>query len=97
MAKKYFLRTKETKGRANLYIEVRKRTPKIRALVCTNIPVDIQTWERVNKTPKIWEGYRQTEDGKALSDKLDLIEASINDAIVKSSLSDSALPSSVWR
>ena len=82
MAKKYFLRTKETKGRANLYIEVRKRTPKIRALVCTNIPVDIQTWERVNKTPKIWEGYRQTEEGKALSDKLDLIEASINDAIV---------------
>jgi len=29
MAKKYFLRTKETKGRANLYIEVRKRTPMI--------------------------------------------------------------------
>ena len=82
MAKKYFLRTKETKGRANLYIEVRKRTPKIRALVCTNVPVDIQTWERVNKSPKIWESYRQTEDGKALSDKLDLIEASINDAIV---------------
>ena len=82
MAKKYFLRTKETKGRANLYIEVRKRTPKIRALVCTNVPVDIQTWERVNKSPKIWENYRQTEEGKALSDKLDLIEASINDAIV---------------
>ena len=82
MAKKYFLRTKETKGRANLYIEVRKRTPKIRALVCTNVPVDIQTWERVNKSPKIWESYRQTEEGKALSDKLDLIEASINDAIV---------------
>ena len=81
MAKKYFLRTKETKGRANLYIEVRKRTPKIRALVCTNVPVDIQTWERVNKSPKIWENYRQTEEGKALSDKLDLIEASINDAI----------------
>lgn len=82
MAKKYFLRTKETKGRANLYIEVRKRTPKVRALVCTNVAVDIQTWERVNKTAKLWESYRQTEEGKALSDKLDLIEASINDAIV---------------
>ena len=82
MAKKYFLRTKETKGRANLYIEVRKRTPKIRALVCTNVPVDIQTWERVNKSPKIWENYRQTDEGKALSDRLDLIEASINDTIV---------------
>lgn len=81
MAKKYFLRTKETKGRANLYIEVRKRTPKVRALVCTNVAVDIQTWERVNKTAKLWEGYRQTEEGKALADKLDLIEASINDAI----------------
>ena len=81
MAKKYFLRTKGTKGRANLYIEVRKRTPNVRALVCTNVPVDIQTWERVNKTAKLWEGYRQTDDGKALSTKLDLIEASINDAI----------------
>ena len=50
MAKKFFLRTKETKGRASLYIEVRKRTPNIRALVCTNIPVDIQTWTRVNWT-----------------------------------------------
>ena len=81
MAKKYFLRTKETKGRANLYIEVRKRTPMIRALVCTNIPVDIQTWIRVNKSAKIWETFRQTKDGKELSDKLDLIEASINDVI----------------
>jgi len=81
MAKKYFLRTKETKGRANLYIEVRKRTPMIRALVCTNIPVDIQTWIRVNKSAKIWETFRQTKDGKELFDKLDLIEASINDVI----------------
>lgn len=82
MAKKFFLRTKETKGRASLYIEVRKRTPNIRALVCTNITVDIQTWIRVNKSAKVWETFRQTKDGKALSDKLDLIEASINDAIV---------------
>lgn len=81
MAKKFFLRTKETKGRASLYIEVRKRTPNIRALVCTNIPVDIQTWTRVNKSPKVWETFRQTKDGKALSDKLDLIEAAINDTI----------------
>ena len=82
MVKKFFIRSKERKGRANLYIEVRKRTPQVRALVCTNVAVDIQTWERVNKTPKMWENYRLTEEGKALSDKLDLIEASINDAIV---------------
>jgi integrase len=82
MVKKFFIRSKERKGRANLYIEVRKRTPQVRALVCTNVAVDIQTWERVNKTPKMWENYRQTEEGKALSDKLDLIEASINDAII---------------
>lgn len=82
MAKKFFLRTKDTKGRASLYIEVRKRTPNIHALVCTNIQVDIQTWIRVNKSPKVWANFRQTKDGKTLSDKLDLIEASINDAIV---------------
>lgn len=82
MAKKFFLRTKETKGRASLYLEVRKRSPTIRTMVCTNIVVDIQTWIRVNKSAKIWETYRQTKEGRSLSEKLDLIEASINDAIV---------------
>lgn len=77
MAKKFFIRSKQSKGIAPLYVEIRKRTPKVRFMVCTSVDVDIATWQRVNRTPKVWLDYIATEEGKRINTKLELIEGAI--------------------
>ena len=81
MAKKFFIRTSASKGTATLYVQISKRTPKVRFLVCTGIDVDIATWNRANRTPKTWLEYIATEDGSKLYKQMLLVENSINKLI----------------
>ncbi len=78
MAKKYFIRTTKAKGICPLYIQIAKRTPKVRLTICTGIDVDIATWNKVNRTDNTWRNYVMTDEGKELNDKLVLVEKAIN-------------------
>ena len=78
MAKKFFIRTTKTKGASTLYLEIRKRTPKVHFMLCTGIDVDIATWNKVNRSPKTWLDYIATEEGNKLNKQLELIEKTIN-------------------
>lgn len=81
MAKKFFTRTTRARGVCPLYIQVAKRNPKVRMILCTGLDVDIATWNRVNRTENTWRNYTMTEEGKELNDKLTLIEKTINQLI----------------
>lgn len=78
MAKKYFTRTTKTKGICPLYIQIARRTPKVRMTICTGIDVDIATWNKANRTDNTWRNFTMTEEGKELNDKLVLVEKAIN-------------------
>ena len=74
----FFLRTKRTEGIANLYTRVKKRNPYIKwEYVNTGIGVDIETWQKANRSIITWNKFIGGE-GKELSSKLDRVSQTID-------------------
>lgn len=75
---KYFLRTKKSKGTANVYFRIQKRTPELNILVCTRVSVDIQQWNKAIKDVDKWNEYCKTQNGKKVKESLDLISTAVD-------------------
>lgn len=74
----FFLRTKRTEGIASVYTRVKKRNPPIRwEYVNTGIDVDIETWNKANKSISAWSKYIR-ESGKEIGEKLDKVSQTID-------------------
>lgn len=84
---KFFLRTQKQEGTATLYITIQKRVPKVSLrFVSTGIEVDIQTWNRANKSIQSWSRYTATKEGEELQKKMSLviqtIDSLFNDGLI---------------
>lgn len=84
---KFFLRTQKQEGAGTLYITIQKRVPKVSLrFVSTGIEVDIQTWNRVNKSIQSWSRYMATKEGEELQKKMSLVvqtvESLFNDGLI---------------
>lgn len=83
MATTFFLRTKQTKGTANLYTRINR--PKFGIsnwYLCTQISVDVEAWNKAQKSLKAQAAYYSTEEGKKVQEKLVKIEGVIKDAFL---------------
>jgi len=74
----FFLRTKRAEGIANLYTRVKKRNPYIKwEYVNTGIGVDIETWQKANRSIITWNKFIRGE-GKELNTKLNRVSQTID-------------------
>ena len=88
MATKFFLRTKQTNGTANLYTRINR--PKLSIsnwYICTNISVSIESWNKAEKSPKALNAYYATDEGKAVQKRLNEVEALIRDSFANGTIS----------
>lgn len=84
---KFFLRTQKQEGTATLYITIQKRVPKVSLrFVSTGIEVDIQAWNRANKSIQSWSRYTATKEGEELQRKMTLViqtvDSLFNDGLI---------------
>ncbi len=76
---KFFLRTQKTDGYATLYITVQKRSPKVSLrFVATGISVDVQAWNKANRSVQAWNRFAATEEGQELVKKLSVVTQTID-------------------
>ena len=76
---KFFLRTPKQEGTATLYITIQKRVPKVSLrFVSTGIVVDIQTWNRANKSIQSWNRFIATKEGEELQRKMSLVVQTVD-------------------
>ena len=81
MATKFFLRTKQTKGTANLYTRINRPAFGISNwYVCTKISVNIESWSKAGKSQKALNAYYATDEGKTVQRRLNEVEALIRDS-----------------
>lgn len=76
---KFFLRTQKQEGVATLYITIQKRTPKVSLrFVSTGISVDVQTWNKANKSIRAWNRFIATDEGVELNRKMQIVAQTID-------------------
>ena len=78
---KFYLRTKKLAGTSKLYTRVQKSNPKVDVELCTQILVDIEQWNKSQKSINAWNNFLKTADGQRIAKMLSDIEDSINDAV----------------
>ncbi len=74
---KFFLRTSQKKGPGSLYLRVNRPKLNISWWVCSGISVDIESWNKAQKSPKALRAYFATDKGKEVQDKMDDVEGII--------------------
>lgn len=88
MATKFFLRTKQTKGTANLYTRINRPAFGISNwYVCTKISVSVESWIKAQKSSKSLNAYYATEEGKEVQRRLNMVEAVIRDSFENGTIS----------
>lgn len=76
---KFFLRTQKQEGFATLYITIQKRTPKVSLrFVSTGISVDVQAWNKANKSIQAWNRFIATDEGVELNRKMQIVTQTID-------------------
>lgn len=88
MATSFFLRTKQTKGTANLYTRINR--PKFGIsnwYVCTKVSVNIESWRKAQSSSKALISYYASDEGKEVQRRLNLIESVIRDSFINGSVS----------
>lgn len=80
---KFFLRTSQKKGDASLYLRVNRPKQNISWWVCSGITVDIEAWNKAQKSPKALRNYFSTDVGKEVQDMMDNVEGVIKDLFEK--------------
>lgn len=71
---KFFLRTKSTKGSANLYVKVQRPKMGVQWWINSEIEVDIKEWERAQSSAKYLTQYFATENGKKVQTAMNVVE-----------------------
>ena len=62
----FFLRTKRPSGEATLYTKIRRGGMQM--YICTGIRVDIQEWNKAQKSMSAMQRYEKTEEGSKVHD-----------------------------
>ena len=62
----FFLRTKRPSGEATLYTKIRRNGMQM--YICTGIRVDIQEWNKAQKSLSAMQRYEKTEEGSKVHD-----------------------------
>lgn len=78
---KYFLRSSSSKGSAVLYTRVASKSCGINWWVCSRIKVDIEAWNKAQKSASALKRYFSTEEGKKVQDQMKLVDGIIDDTI----------------
>ena len=90
MATKFFLRTKQTKGTANIYTRINRPAFGISNwYVCTRISADIESWNKAQKSTKALNAYYATDEGKEVQRRLNMVEAVIRDSFESGAIASS--------
>lgn len=74
----YFIRTTKKEGRASLYCRIRKPKWKINTTLRTDLSVDINAWNKSQRSANAWNQYAQTDEGKHVEETMRAIDESIN-------------------
>ena len=83
---KFFIKTKKAFGKANVFFEVNKRTPKIKAQFNTFVSVDIVQWNRAHESASNLAKYMSTTEGAKAMETLHAIENVVNDLFSSGSI-----------
>lgn len=76
---RYFLRTTKEEGFASLYVEVQKRTPKLKFKICTPIEVSIKEWHKAIASSANYSAYLRSH--KSISETMDKVQSAIENAL----------------
>jgi integrase len=77
----FFFQTKNKSGLGTLFVRVRRRVPALQIKISTRIQVDIASWEKAVSGTKEWSRFVKTKDGKVINEKLQAIDAAIDNLI----------------
>lgn len=90
MATKFFLRTTQSKGTANLYTRINRKNLGITNwYLCTHINVDIEAWNKAQKSLKSQSAYYATPEGAKVQEQINKVEGVIKDAFLSGLVSSS--------
>ena len=78
---KYFLRSNSSKGSAVLYTRVASKSCGINWWVCSRIRVDVEAWNKAQKSASALKRYFSTEEGKKVQEQMELVDGLIDDTI----------------
>lgn len=77
---KYYIRTdKGATETSTIYFDIQKRMPKVKMRVSTHIKVNTKKWNDANQDVAKWNKFIQTEVGRNINDKLDLIQQAVSE------------------
>lgn len=76
---KYYIRTEKTGAFGTIYFNFQKCVPPIRWRVCTHIQVDIHAWIAANKSAASWNKFANSETGKPIVEKLQLMQHTLEE------------------
>ena len=74
---KFFLRTNQKTGTANLYLRVSRPAMGISWWLCSGINVDVESWRKAEKSPKDMIKYLDTVQGKKVQELMSKVEGAI--------------------
>ncbi len=83
---KFFLRTKQTKGNASLYVRVNRPTLGISWWLCTGITVDVESWNKAQKSASSLAKYYATGEGQEVQSLTCEVEDVIDDLFKKKAI-----------
>lgn len=74
---KFFLRTNQKTGTANLYLRVSRPAMGVSWWLCSGISVDVESWRKAEKSPKDMIKYLDTDQGKKVQELMSKVEGLI--------------------
>ena len=87
---KYYIRNERNAGASTIYFDIQKRVPKIKMRVSTRIKVDANVWSNANKNVNAWNKFIQTEQGRSIEEKLNLIQQSVSELFAHNAIQSNA-------
>lgn len=78
---RYYIRQEYKGTLSTIYFDVQRRTPKLKMRVSTHIQVEAKVWNTANRSVSAWKRFTSTQEGKAVADKLELIQQATNELI----------------
>lgn len=86
---KYFLLGSSSK-QGTLFFRVVKRKPELNIRVSTGIKVGVAAWNKSQTSTSAWDRFIHTESGKAIVEKLRLIDEAVNNLLANGRINSNA-------
>ena len=80
---KFFLRTSQNTGAANLSIRINRPKLKISWWINTGIKVSVREWNKAQKSPRALSQYYSTEEGRKTQELTEKVEKVVDDFFAK--------------